>query len=72
MSKFSDMEATQGAPTEIAGLFDGLTPDQARAARLPGAVLVLAGAGTGKTRTLTAGVAARIGVRGIPPPASSL
>jgi len=44
----------------------GLTVDQATAAALPGAVLVLAGAGTGKTKTLTAGVAHRIAVRGIP------
>jgi DNA helicase-2/ATP-dependent DNA helicase PcrA len=45
----------------------GLTVDQATAAALPGAVLVLAGAGTGKTKTLTAGVAHRIATRGIPP-----
>ncbi len=44
----------------------GLTPAQARAAVQSGPVLVLAGAGTGKTKTLTAAVAHRIGVRGIP------
>lgn len=44
----------------------GLTADQATAAALSGAVLVLAGAGTGKTKTLTAGVAHRIAARGIP------
>ena len=44
----------------------GLTLDQGQAATLTGPVLVLAGAGTGKTKTLTAGVAHRIAVRGIP------
>jgi hypothetical protein len=43
-----------------------LIPDQARAASLTGAILVLANAGTGKTGTLTASVALRIVHRGIP------
>ena len=45
----------------------GLTREQASAAALTGQVLVLAGAGTGKTKTLTAGVAHRIARRGIAP-----
>ena len=45
----------------------GLTREQASAAALTGPVLVLAGAGTGKTKTLTAGVAHRIARRGIAP-----
>ena len=47
-------------------LLAGLTAEQAAAAALTGPVLALAGAGTGKTKTLTAGVAHRIEVRGMP------
>ncbi|MDU7525020.1 MAG: UvrD-helicase domain-containing protein, partial [Roseomonas mucosa] len=59
MSSASDL-AVHGRPIA------GLTRTQAEAASLTGAVLVLAGAGTGKTSTLTAGVALRIAERGIP------
>ena len=58
MSRFNDMnhglETLRTAPSDAAhsAILKGLTPDQAKAATLPGAVLVLAGAGTGKTRTL--------------------
>jgi DNA helicase-2/ATP-dependent DNA helicase PcrA len=45
----------------------GLTPRQREAASQDGAVLVLAGAGTGKTRTLTAAVARRVCVAGVAP-----
>jgi len=50
-------------------LFDmsGLTPAQLEAARQSGTVVVLAGAGTGKTRTLVAGIVDRIRHRGMPP-----
>lgn len=74
MSSSSDLAERPGDPalsfnlpalrTRILG---GLTPKQTEAATLEGAVLVLAGAGTGKTRTLTAGVAWRIGARGFDP-----
>ena len=47
-------------------ILDGLTPQQAQAAEQSGPILVLAGAGTGKTKTLTAAVGHRIAVRGIP------
>jgi DNA helicase-2/ATP-dependent DNA helicase PcrA len=72
MSRFSDIDHTlrkvwtNPADEAHPAILHGLTPDQARAATLTGAVLVLAGAGTGKTRTLTAGVAMRIAERGIP------
>jgi DNA helicase-2/ATP-dependent DNA helicase PcrA len=44
----------------------GLTPQQCAAAIASGPVLVLAGAGTGKTKTLTAAVGHRIAARRIP------
>ena len=54
-------------PTLRRTILAGLTPRQAEAASLSGPVLVLAGAGTGKTRTVTTGIARRIGARGINP-----
>ena len=48
-----------------ADVLAGLTPSQAAAAVKAGPVLVLAGAGTGKTRCLTAAIAHRIAVRRI-------
>ncbi len=55
---------SDGSETDVIA---GLTPRQREAARQDGAVLVLAGAGTGKTRTLTAAVARRVRVVGAAP-----
>ncbi|MEZ7137841.1 UvrD-helicase domain-containing protein, partial [Komagataeibacter sp. SM21] len=59
------MAGMQTFPGEA--MLAGLTPPQRQAARQEGAVVVLAGAGTGKTRTLVAGVVDRIGRRNIAP-----
>jgi DNA helicase-2/ATP-dependent DNA helicase PcrA len=48
-------------------ILSGLTPVQREAAVADGPVLALAGAGTGKTKTLTSSVAYRIAVRGVKP-----
>ena len=50
-----------------AAILAGLTPAQTEAATHDGAILVLAGAGTGKTRTLISAVAWRIARQGIAP-----
>ncbi|MCG8633016.1 MAG: UvrD-helicase domain-containing protein, partial [Desulfobacterales bacterium] len=56
------------SPAKPQGLLDGLNPDQDRAVRSSSrAVLIQAGPGTGKTRTLTARIAWLISDRGIAP-----
>jgi DNA helicase-2/ATP-dependent DNA helicase PcrA len=54
-------------PASFDAIAAGLTPVQIAAASHRGSILVLAGAGTGKTSTLTAAVAHRIAVDGVPP-----
>ena len=54
-------------PGNERGRASGLTPQQTQAARQSGPVLVLAGAGTGKTKTVTAAVVDRITARGMDP-----
>lgn len=57
----------QGPPADAFDTIAGtLTPEQQRAAAHNGPILVLAGAGTGKTSTLTAAVVHRIAVDRIP------
>jgi DNA helicase-2/ATP-dependent DNA helicase PcrA len=56
----------EGSPSALpeipqSAILAGLTPAQAEAAVHDGAILVLAGAGTGKTRTLTSAVAWGVG-----------
>ena len=55
------------APASFDTIAATLTKMQVAAAAHPGSILVLAGAGTGKTSTLTAAVAHRIAVDRIPP-----
>src|ERR1700683_4990145 len=55
-----------GARRDMNVILDDLTPAQRAAAIQSGPVLVIAGAGTGKTKTLTAAVAHRIAACGMP------
>ena len=48
-------------------LLDGLDPDQRAAAEAAGPLMIIAGPGTGKTRTLTYRIAAQISERGVQP-----
>src|SRR5262249_5411135 len=50
-------------------LLDRLDPDQRAAAEAAGPLMIIAGPGTGKTRTLTYRIAVQIAERGLPPEA---
>jgi len=53
-------------PAAPASVLDGLDPEQCAAAGATGPLLVVAGPGTGKTRTLTTRIAYQIGELGVP------
>ncbi|MFI5081071.1 MAG: UvrD-helicase domain-containing protein, partial [Streptosporangiales bacterium] len=54
---------------QAGSLLDGLDPDQRAAAEAAGPLMIIAGPGTGKTRTLTYRIAAQVSERGLPPEA---
>ena len=54
------------APAPTGALLDGLDPDQRAAATADGPLLIIAGPGSGKTRTLTYRIAHQIANRGLP------
>ncbi|WP_017623144.1 UvrD-helicase domain-containing protein [Nocardiopsis chromatogenes] len=63
---FPDGPAAEGPSSR--GLLDGLDPEQRAAAEHPdGPLLIVAGPGTGKTRTLTRRIAHKVAERGLPP-----
>ena len=55
--------------TATGSLLDGLDPDQLAAAETAGPLMIIAGPGTGKTRTLTHRIAAQVTEGGQPPEA---
>jgi DNA helicase-2/ATP-dependent DNA helicase PcrA len=55
------------AGTGAGSVLDGLDPQQRAAATAPAPLLITAGPGTGKTRTLTHRIAYQIAERGVPP-----
>ncbi|MEV5746283.1 UvrD-helicase domain-containing protein [Actinoallomurus sp. NPDC052308] len=62
------LEAVEAAEEPDGSVLDGLDPDQRAAAAHPGGpLLIIAGPGTGKTRTLTHRIAHLVGERGVPP-----
>jgi uncharacterized protein (TIGR00375 family) len=64
-----EVEAPQAVPARTTGsLLDGLDPDQRAAAEVAGGpLLIIAGPGTGKTRTLTHRVAHLVAEQGVAP-----
>ncbi|OHV37564.1 MULTISPECIES: UvrD-helicase domain-containing protein [Pseudofrankia] len=64
----TDLVGPETSPTERgSSVLDGLDPDQRAAAAVPdGPLVILAGPGTGKTRTLVHAVAYRVLERGVP------
>ena len=63
-----DDQETAG-PGRAGSLLDGLDPDQRAAAEAAGPLMIIAGPGTGKTRTLTYRIAAQVAELGLPPEA---
>jgi uncharacterized protein (TIGR00375 family) len=60
------VSGTVPAPSATGTLLDGLDPDQRAAASADGPLLIIAGPGSGKTRTLTYRIAHQIADRGRP------
>jgi uncharacterized protein (TIGR00375 family) len=71
----AEQKAAEPAPPGVShtkrnatrSLLDGLDPDQRAAAEAAGPLMIIAGPGTGKTRTLTYRIAAQVTERGVAP-----
>jgi ATP-dependent DNA helicase UvrD/PcrA len=57
----------RGETRDSASPLDGLDPEQRAAALAPGPLMIIAGPGTGKTRTLTHRIAAAVAGHAVPP-----